>query len=230
MIDDVRRALEVNRAAYDAIRDRFRGGMSEREAYEIVRETVDRICGDEPHEFQGDFVGGVRSAGIEGPATDLVLNDGDTLIIDLSVRRGKMWSDTCRTFFIGEPSARQRAAYETVLGCMQLGERVVHAGIVASSLKLAMEAHLVAHGFGGRMPHHGGHLVGPLPYMKPAFEGSCHDVLADGVVCTLEPGIYFDGEWGMRVENDYAVGPDGITNLFDYPREIEKFILKGSGK
>ena len=228
MVDGVRKALEANRAAYDAIRAQFRGGMSEREAYEIVRETVERVCGNEPHEFLGDFVGGVRSAGIEGPATDVILGTGDTLILDLSVRRGTVWSDTCRTFFIGEPSARQRAAYEAVLGCMRVGEAILRAGAVASSVKAAMEAYLVAQGFGGKMPHHGGHLVGPQPYLKPAFEEACHDVLAEGAICTLEPGLYFKDEWGMRVENDYALGQDGVTNLFDYPRDIDAFILKGS--
>ena len=90
-----------------------------------------------------------------------------------------------------------------------------------------MVAALEARGFGGRMPHHGGHLVGPAPYLKPAFEDGCDDAVEAGGVCTLEPGVYFEGEWGMRVENDYLVTASGVENLFDYPREIDYFTAGG---
>lgn len=225
MVDGVGRALEANRAAYDALRERLRAGMTEKDAYGIVAEAVDRVCGAEPHEFIGDFVGGARSGSIEGPATDYAFKVGDAFILDLSVRRGEVWSDTCRTFFFGEPSERQRDAYETVLACQRLGEGIVRAGVCCEDVKKEVESFLVARGLGGKMPHHVGHMVGPKPYMKPAFEIDDRSRLDDGVVCTLEPGLYFEGDFGIRVENDYLVGADGLTNLFDYPCEMEFFVL-----
>lgn len=221
----MRRALEANRTAYEAVRTGLRVGMTEKDAYALVAAAVDRVCGDEAHEFIGDFVGGVRTGSIEGPPTDYVFKEGDLFIIDLSVRRGSVWSDTCRTFFLGEPTSRQREAYAAILAAMDAGVRTVCAGTVASSVRLPMVAELDAHGFAGLMPHHGGHLVGPAPYMKPAFEDGCDGVVNEGDVCTLEPGVYVEGEWGMRVENDYLVGADGLTNLFDYPRDIEYFVV-----
>ena len=221
----VKRALEANRAAYEALRAKLRVGMTERDAYQIVSAAVDAVCGDEPHEFIGDFVGGARSGAIEGPATDYAFRPGDAFILDLSVRRGETWSDTCRTFFFGEPSPAQRAAYGTVIACQELGERIVRPGVVFEDVKAEVERFLVSKGYGGRMPHHVGHLVGPKPYMKPAFEMGDRSVLGTGVVCTLEPGLYFEGEFGIRVENDYFVGADGLVNLFGYPRDIDAFIV-----
>ena len=225
MVEGVRRALEANRAAYEALRERLCAGMTERDAYAIVAAAVDRVCGVEPHEFIGDFVGGARSGSIEGPPTDYAFKSGDAFILDLSVRRGETWSDTCRTFFFGEPSARQREAYETVLACQKLGEKIVRAGLCCEDLKRDVEALLVSRGYGGKMPHHVGHIVGPKPYMKPAFELGDMTFLDEGVVCTLEPGLYFEGDFGIRVENDYLVGANGIVNLFDYPREMEYFAI-----
>ena len=115
MHEGVSRALEANRAAYEAVRAGLRVGMTEKEAYALVAAAVDRVCGGEDHEFIGDFVGGARTGSIEGPPTDYVFREGDLFIIDLSVRRGDVWSDTCRTFFLGEPSTRQREAYEAAL-------------------------------------------------------------------------------------------------------------------
>ena len=219
--------MEANRAAYEAVRSALRPGMTEKDAHALVAAAVDRVCGAEPHEFIGDFVGGARTGAIEGPPTDYVFKAGDLFILDLSVRRGDTWSDTCRTFFLGEPTLRQREAYAAVLACQDEGARRVRAGVAASSVRPPMLAVLEARGFGGKMPHHGGHLVGPKPYMKPAFEDGCDDLIQEGDICTLEPGVYFEGEWGMRVENDYLVTADGVENLFDYPRELEHFIIGG---
>jgi len=221
----VSRALEANRAAYDALREKLHVGMTERDAYRLVAEAVDAVCGAESHEFIGDFVGGARSGAIEGPATDYVFKPGDAFILDLSVRRGEVWSDTCRTFFFSEPSERQRAAYETILAVQDFAKGLVRAGVVAETVKEEVEAYLTERGYGGKMPHHVGHIVGPKPYLKPAFELGDRTVLAAGLVCTLEPGLYFEGAFGIRVENDYLVGTDGLTNLFDYPRAIEDFVL-----
>ena len=224
--EEVKRSLEANRAAYEAIRLGLRTGLTEHDAYALVKDAVDRVCGEEPHEFIGDFVGGVRTGAIEGQPTDYVFKAGDLFILDLSVRRGAVWSDTCRTFFLGEPMQRQCEAYAAVLACQDEGERTVHAGVVASSVRPPMMEVLTARGFGGLMPHHGGHLVGPEPYLKPAFEEGCDDIVETGDVCTLEPGVYLQGEWGMRVENDYLVTDDGLENLFDYPRDIGYFVVK----
>ena len=224
----VRRALEANWAAYEALRTGLRPGLTEKDAYELVRAAVDRVCGDEPHEFIGDFVGGARSGAIEGPATDYAFRPGDAFILDLSVRRGDIWSDTCRTFFFGEPTAAQRLAYETVIACQELGERIARPGVVFEDVKIEVEAFLGSKGYGGKMPHHVGHLVGPKPYMKPAFEMGDTSVVKTGTVCTLEPGLYFEGEFGIRVENDYLVGKDGLVNLFDYPRDLTYFTIKQS--
>jgi len=225
MVREIERALAANRAAYDALRGGLRAGMTERDAYRLVAAAVDEVCGRESHEFIGDFVGGARSGSIEGPAMDYAFQPGDAFILDLSVRRCKVWSDTCRTFFFGEPSAAQRAAYETVLATQDFARGLVRAGVVAESVKSAVEDFLTARGYGGKMPHHVGHIVGEKPYLKPAFERGDRTVLAAGLVCTLEPGLYFEGAFGIRVENDYLVGTDGLVNLFDYTRELEHFIL-----
>jgi len=224
-VEGVRRALEANRAAYDAIRAGLREGMTERDAYALVAEAVDRVCGGEPHEFIGDFVGGPRAGAIEGPPTEYALKKGDLFILDLSVRRGCAWSDTCRTFFVGEPTPRQREAYAAVLACQEAGERIMRPGVAATAVRPPMMEILERRGFAGLMPHHGGHLVGLAPYMKPAFEDGCEGALEAGDVCTLEPGVYVAGEWGIRVENDYLVSDAGAENLFTYPRDIGHFIV-----
>ena len=88
------RALEVNKAVYEAVREYIKPGVNEREIYELTKTTVDKMLCDVSHEFIGDFVGGKRCALIGGDATDYKLSAGDGFILDLSVRCEDTWSDT----------------------------------------------------------------------------------------------------------------------------------------
>lgn len=229
-IEDIKRALGASGMIYDAVRASIREGVSEREIYDLVGKKAGELLRDQQWEYIGDFVSGERTAEIGGDATDRKMKPGDLLILDLSLRCGGGWCDTCRTFFLGEPGEEIRRGYDTVLRCQQVGELTVRPGVRASDIKRVMEAFMVSQGYGGHMPHHGGHKVGNAPYEKPAFEETCDMLLEPGEVVTLEPGLYFENRFGMRVENNYLVTENGLINLFDYPREIDYFIVMGEGR
>ena len=72
----------MNRAAYTAVRESFRLGMTEKDVEQLILDAYRRVAGDS-FTFCGDIVGGKRSADIEGGATDYVLQTGDALILDL---------------------------------------------------------------------------------------------------------------------------------------------------
>ena len=226
-IENIKRALGASKMIYDAVRASLREGVSEREIYDLVGKTAGELLRDQQWEYIGDFVSGERTAEIGGDATDRKMKPGDLFILDLSFRCGDGWCDTCRTFFLGEPSEEIRRAYDTVLRCQRVGELAVRPGVKASDIKLVMEAFMVSQGYGGHMPHHGGHGVGNAPYEKPAFEETCDMPVEEGKVITLEPGLYFENRFGMRVENNYLVTKNGLVNIFDYPRELEYFIITG---
>ena len=111
-----------------------------------------------------------------------------------------------------------------MLRCQQAGALTVRSGVKASEVKRVMETYLVSQGYGGHMPHHGGHKVGNAPYEKPAFEEGCDLTVQAGDIVTLEPGLYFENRFGLRVENDYLVTETGLTNLFDYPVALDYFV------
>lgn len=227
MKQDILKALQASAVIYDAVRDALRPGVSEREIYELVGETAGRLLEGHEWEYIGDFVSGERTGEIGGDATDRRIRAGELFVLDLSLRCDSGWCDTCRTFFLGEPTEEMRRAYDTVLRCQKVGEQTVRAGVKASDIKAVMESFMVSQGYGGLMPHHGGHAVGDAPYQKPAFEEDCDMTVNAGEVVTLEPGLYFRNRWGMRVENNYLVGENGLENLFTYPVQMDYFILDG---
>ena len=213
-LNELLRALEVNKSVYDAVRDYIRPGVSEQDIYELTKTVVDDMLSDVPHEFIGDFVGGKRCSLIGGDPTDYKLSSGDGFILDLSVRCANTWSDTCRTFFLGEPTREIKKAYDAVLKIQSFGASFVKPGICAEDM-----------GYGSMMPHHMGHIIGTKPYMTPAFDIGHKDTVQEGAFFTLEPGLYVDESWGIRVENDYMLQSDGAKLLFDYPTKIDYFIV-----
>ena len=224
-LNKLMRALEVNKAVYDAVRKNLKAGVSERDIYELTKTVVDKMLSDVSHEFIGDFVGGKHCSLIGGDATDYKLAEGDGFILDLSVRYENTWSDTCRTFFLGEPSAEIKKAYDTVLKLQSFGASAVKPEICAEDVKITAENTLKSMGYSGMMPHHMGHLIGSEPYMTPAFDIGHKDKIKTGVFFTLEPGLYKNDSWGLRVENDYVLEANGAKLLFDYPTEIDYFIV-----
>ena len=163
--NELLRALEVNRAVYDAVRDYIRPGVSEQDIYELTKTVVDDMLSDVPHEFIGDFVGGKRCGLIGGNPTEYKLSSGDGFILDLSVRCANTWSDTCRTFFLGEPTCEIKKAYDAVLKLQSFAASLVKPGICAEDIKINAEILLADMGYGSMMPHHMGHIIGAEPYM-----------------------------------------------------------------
>lgn len=223
-LEQIKRALEVSAVVYEAVRAALRVGVSERTLYELTGRVAGSLLAGQDWEYLGDFVSGERTAEIGGDPTERTLRAGDLFLLDLSVRCGDGWCDTCRTFSLGAPNEEVRRAYETVLRCQQAGALTVRSGVKASEVKRVMEAYLVSQGYGGHMPHHGGHKVGNAPYEKPAFEEGCDLTVQAGDIVTLEPGLYFENRFGLRVENDYLVTETGLTNLFDYPVALDYFV------
>ena len=79
--------------------------------------------------------------------------------------------------------------------------------------------------FEKNFPHHAGHQFGVEPVMQPQFLPEKRALLKKDMLVTLEPGLYFENRFGIRVEDNYIITETGFVNLFDYTLKIEDFIL-----
>ena len=218
MKERILKALSFNSLAYDSVKENFERGMSEKDIKEIILSA----CRD-AEDFSGDIVGGKRTAEIEGDATDYVLKDGDCLILDLQFKKDVVWSDTTRTFFIGDPTNEMKIAYELCLKAKKAGEAVLRDGVCACDVYDAVRRAFTP--FEENFPHHAGHLFGAERVMQPQFLPERKEQLKVNDFVTLEPGIYFENRFGIRVEDNYLITENGIHNLFDYPLRLEDNII-----
>ena len=107
-----------------------------------------------------------------------------------------------RTVYIGNtPSDKQLEIYNTVLKAQLKALDMVKPGVKCSEVDACARDIISAAGYGKYFGHGLGHSVGLFIHEEPRFSRKCDDILASGVVITVEPGIYLPGEFGVRIEH-----------------------------
>ena len=218
MKDRILKALNLNALAYETVKQKFERGMSENDIKDII---LSAASGAE--DYSGDIIGGIRSAEIEGDATDYALKDGDCLILDLQFKLNNVWTDTTRTFFIGTPNDEVKRAYELCRYAKHAGESALKADVQAFTVYNAVKSAFEP--YAQYFPHHAGHLFGESVCVQPQLLPDKYEYLKAGDFVTLEPGIYFKNKFGIRVEDNYHITENGADNLFNYPINMEYFII-----
>ncbi len=155
------------------------------------------------------------------PSSTRVVEDGDLVMIELSVVADGYYADLTRMRTAGRVSPRTREAYEAVREAQAAAVKAVRPGVAWSAVDGAARNFLHARGYGDAFIHHTGHGVGfryhePIPFLHPQAQG----VLEEGMVLTVEPGIYGPRIGGIRIEDNVAVGPAGAIMLTEYSRDL----------
>lgn len=222
-MEQIKKALEYNANAYERIRAFLRVGATEQEVLQLIEDVYRQDTG-EPLNYVYDLVSGKRSAEISGPATKKTIEKGDCLIADLLPQYQGSWCDTTRTFFMGEPTEEIKRAYAVLLEALRYGEDCLQPGVTGEELFKVVDDFLRSKGYQG-LVHHAGHAVGKTEMDEPDFVLGCEQQICEGMVVTLEPGLYLENN-GIRIENNYLITKTGANNLFPYPEEMDYFIIR----
>lgn len=178
---------------------------------------------------------GAGSADIHHEPGDTKLKVGDTVMFDFGTTVQHYCSDMTRTYFWGEPNAKQKQIYKDVLKAMEIalakmakGEK--KANTIDSSARsfLNKKYKMVKYKDGRRrgFAHGLGHGVGTVIHEWPSFHPNTPDVLPAGCVMTVEPGVYQPGFCGVRIEDMVLVKNKGIQNLTKVSKDLKDAILK----
>lgn len=149
-----------------------------------------------------------------------VLTEHDIVILDFGCRYRGYCSDTSRTYFVGEPTAEQRAVYDIVLQANLAGERTACAGVTAGAVDKAARDVIAAAGYGADFLNRTGHGIGMADHEAPYIKERNPMVLADGMAFSVEPGIYLAGRFGMRIEDIVLIEGGKPEILNTSPKEL----------
>ncbi len=166
-----------------------------------------------------DCVVGYRQQNIGGWPLDYEIRPHDSLIVDLSTILHGYWSDSCATYFAGEPTARQVALHKVVSQALELAISLVRPGAVAKEVDQKVRQFIAGAGY-PVYPHHTGHGVGVIGHEAPRIVPYNDEVIQEGMVILVEPAIYLPGETGVRLEDALLVTADGAEVLTKHDKSL----------
>jgi Xaa-Pro aminopeptidase len=189
-------------------------GVEEIELFTAAQSTAQLGAGA-PIEFVSDLLAGPRAAEVCCPvavAGRYKAQDGDAIVADIVVRANGYWGDSAETHFAGanEEVAAARAELLSILAAA--GDALVP-GATGAQVFAQIDGAIKAAFPGGEFPHHGGHGIGLGGFEDPHIIPTDDTPFEEGMVLAVEPGVYFAGRFGARVENLFLVTPDGGVEL-----------------
>jgi Xaa-Pro aminopeptidase len=218
-IELMRRAAQISDAALGQVIAKVHPGMTEQEVANMLT-LAQRAAGAQKESFETTVLAGANAANPHGKSGDYVLQRGDVLLIDFGAVYHGYVSDITRSFFIGEPGAKEREIYEVVRAANAAGCAAAAPGVPCSEVDRATRKVVDEAGYGPYFIHRTGHGIGIEVHERPYIREGYDALLEPGMTFTVEPGIYLPGEFGVRIEDDILITETGAESLTTFERTL----------
>jgi Xaa-Pro aminopeptidase len=211
-------AARLTDEAYESLLAAGIVGRSERELARAAEARI-RELGAEPA-FPAIVAAGPNGALPHAEPGDREIRPGDLVVWDMGAVHNGYRSDCTRTFAAGEPGEDAREIYELVRTAQAAGLEAVGTGVGGRDADEAARAIIREAGYEENFGHGLGHGVGLEVHEPPRMGPRSEDVLGEGDVVSVEPGVYLPGRFGVRIEDLVVITADGHRNLSSLPKEL----------
>lgn len=201
------------------ILDSIRPGITEREVALAIEFSMKKAGADEKS-FDFIVASGPRGALPHGKASDKTISAGELVTIDFGAVYRGYHSDETVTVAVGNPDSKQKEIYSIVRDAHDKALDAVKPGISLKELDGIARRYIEGKGYGKYFGHGLGHGVGLEVHEKPTVSFRSEQVAAEGMVFTIEPGIYIPDWGGVRIEDTVVVTQDGYQLITKVPKEL----------
>jgi Xaa-Pro aminopeptidase len=208
----IRAAVNLGAKLFDRALKVLRAGVTEVEVAAEM-EGMARRAGADGMSFDTIIASGPRSALPHGRASTQPVPSGGFVVCDFGVILASYCSDETRTVWAGSLSGEARRVYQAVREAQQAAIEAVRPGVAAGDVDAAARNVLRKARLAEYFTHSTGHGVGLEIHEAPRIAAGQKDLLQPGMVITIEPGVYFPGKWGVRIEDMVVVTPQGCEVL-----------------
>ena len=210
-------AIDVADAAIQSVPPAINPGDTEREVAWRLERTM-RDLGADSVSFDTIVAAGPNGAMPHHRPSDRPIKAGEPIVIDMGAKVGGYCSDITRTFCIGEPDETFRKVYDIVLGAQLTAIATVRPGMTGKEADGLARVVIEEAGYGDDFGHSLGHGLGLVVHEHPGVGPRSENTLEEGMVFTVEPGIYISGWGGVRIEDVVLLGSDGARVLSGAPK------------
>jgi len=223
-IEIIRRSIRINERALESVLAKLTPDWTEIEMVYELEATIRRL-GAQGFSFPpiiGAGPGGAKPHYQSGPVT---IGHHRSLLVDWGTMLGGYASDMTRTFHFGNPPDRFDGAYRAVLESQLAAIDRIAPGVTGREVDAAARESLKNAGLDRYFVHGLGHGVGLRVHESPRLSVVSEDRLQPGMIITVEPGVYFEDDFGIRIEDDVLVTEDGHEVLSRTPKGLDDCAL-----
>ena len=216
-VDLIRRAASLADDAVTLAIQESKPGKSEFEIAWVIEKFL-RENGADGVAFDTIVATGANSAKPHHRAGSTIIKAGDPLVIDMGALLNGYRSDITRTILVEGEDEKFRCVYEVVLEAQITAIEAARQGVIAKDLDLVAREVIANHGFGQNFSHGLGHGVGLDVHEMPMVVPSSDHILEEGMIFTVEPGIYLPGWGGVRIEDMVLLEEAEVSLLTNAPK------------
>lgn len=216
---NIREAQKITDETFLYILNNIEEGRTELEIM-LDMEFYMRKLGSEGVSFDFIVISGKNSSLPHGVPTEKIIKRGDFVTMDFGAVIGGYRSDMTRTIAMGVVTDEQKAVYDTVLRAQRAAIAAIEPGKICRDIDKTARDIIDDAGYRGCFGHGLGHGVGIEIHENPSFSMRCDTLLKNGMVMTVEPGIYIENKFGVRIEDMIFVTEDGCIDITESPRDL----------
>jgi Xaa-Pro aminopeptidase len=218
-LDAIRRACKITDRMYERLREvRFIGRTELEVSWDVTRLFHEE--GGDGLAFESIVGAGPTGARPHARAGNRTIERSELVVIDAGCTIDGYASDYTRTFSTGPVDEQAREAYAVVLAAQETALETIRPGVAGIDADAAARGVVEDSQFAGMFGHGLGHGLGLDVHEAPTMSTLSSDTLAVGNVVTVEPGVYVEGKFGVRIEDDVVVTADGIVNLTGFTKDL----------
>lgn len=217
----MREASRINDKAVEKLKEYVNKGLTEKEMAQKLAEIYEELGVTEGFSFDPIIAYGANAADPHHETdSNTRAKEGDSVILDIGCVKNSYCSDMTRTVFLGEPSAKAKEVYEIVLEANRRGIAKVKPGVKFCEIDAAAREYIESKGYGKYFTHRLGHSIGIECHDLGDVSAVNQEPVQEGMIFSIEPGIYIPGEVGVRIEDLVIVTKDGCENLNKASKEF----------
>lgn len=222
-IEAIKKACEIGDKAFDFILSKIKLGISEIELAVELEFFIKRRGA--VLSFDSVVAFGENASKPHHVPTATKLKQNSFALIDFGVKLDNYCSDMTRTIFFGKPTSEQKNAYQAILQSQEKAETFIKEKlkikekIIGKEVDAVSRNYLIQKGFAS-MPHSLGHGIGLEVHESPRLTILSEEILKNGMVFTLEPGVYIPGRFGIRIEDIYVIEENKLVQLTKSPKTL----------
>ncbi len=218
-VELIRKAQEVTYQAFKNILPIIKPGITEKEIASKLKSEMERL-GAEGDSFSAIVASGAGSALPHYMTSNKKLKKGEMVLMDFGAKYKGYCGDTTRIVFLGKPLGKQAFVYNLVKKAYEAGVNAVKSGKTGKSVFEAANNVFVKEGVSDKFTHGLGHGVGLAIHEAPYIRRTSEEPLKEGMVFSIEPGLYYPGFGGVRIEDLVVCRKDKAEVLGNFTRDI----------